>query len=684
MLGILRLMPALLAVNVLANEAIEQITITAPDAHHEFNDSAEPITRLNAEQLAKLSGASIGEILAQTPGVKNSSYGSGVGRPVIRGMSNNRVQIFNNDIDTSDVSAMSSDHSPMVDINQATQVDIIQGPKSLLYSGSAIAGVINVQDDSIHRQAFTDFYGGATLAKLSSVDRGWQHKAAINGSTEQWAAHLSGFNQKSNDYRAHVGKRSSVKIQNSDTRSYGGSAGLSFFPTADSYIGFAIQSLDNQYAVPNDDNESLRVTPKQTHYALKAGGQHSNDWLDAWQLDVSYIDYQHKEIEDDVTEAYFKKQTWQLRNILAYTINDSWSAQSGWQLSYKELGLCHDHDGCSGVPRYRGWDGSKGADLVALGGYDFSHETPMAKSKTTTLGVFSVKEWFWHAGKLELGARVDRQHIRLDPSNIETDTRQAKRYYRSLDFTPINISLAHTWFLTDAHQLGLSLARKQRAPEVEELFWNGAHHATFIYQLDNPDLDTETAYTSNLSWQFTGAVNSRVDVFYYDFRDLIYNQRLAIADPFHNDDVYRFAQHAARFYGAEAVLNIPLDGLLPHLALDVVADVVRAELKQSNNKHLPRTPPASLGFALHWQNQQWFAQLDSRAYAAQNKTALNEAATSGYATLNAQVAWSYQMLRLSLKANNLTNQAGFNHVSYLKRQAPIAGRNFIAELAVQF
>ena len=81
---------------------------------------------------AKNAGDNLGSLLEKLPGVSNAAFGAGVGRPVIRGMSGSRVKILQNGTDTSDLSAMSSDHSPMAEPSAGEQVEIVYGPATLL------------------------------------------------------------------------------------------------------------------------------------------------------------------------------------------------------------------------------------------------------------------------------------------------------------------------------------------------------------------------------------------------------------------------------------------------------------------------------------------------------------------------------------------------------------------------
>src|SRR5690606_35263886 len=135
-------------------------------------DVAQPVTVLGKDQIDRNTGTTLGTLLENTPGMANAAFGAGVGRPVIRGMSGSRGKILQNGSDTADLSAMSSDHSPMSEASAAEQIEIIYGPATLLYGGGAIGGVVNVIDRRIHEQP-GEGISGDVAARSSSVDNGY-------------------------------------------------------------------------------------------------------------------------------------------------------------------------------------------------------------------------------------------------------------------------------------------------------------------------------------------------------------------------------------------------------------------------------------------------------------------------------------------------------------------------------
>src|SRR5690606_6319502 len=156
--------------------------------------------------------------------------------------------------------------------------------------------------------------------------------------------------------------------------------------------------------------------------------------------------------------------------------------------------------------------------------------------------------------------------------------------------------------------------------------------------------------------------------------DYIYNELKDFTDPFHDNHVYRHEQDDARFLGAEFSWQHNIDELWH---LDINADVVQARLR--NGDHLPRTPPASVLFAINRESGHLLMRLEGQVTASQKRTAANEDPSDGHTLLNASLSYrqllAHSELLWRLAASNLTDQYAVNHVSYLKHAAPLAGRN---------
>src|SRR5690606_8880913 len=149
---------------------IEEVIITASP----FAKSAElinkPVNVLSGAKLQAAAAATLGETLSGQLGVASASFGPGVGLPVIRGQSDNRVKVMQDSIGSMDASAASPDHAIGLEPLLASKIEVLRGPSALRYGSGAIGGVVNVLDNRIPTTLPDTITGGAELRHGSAND----------------------------------------------------------------------------------------------------------------------------------------------------------------------------------------------------------------------------------------------------------------------------------------------------------------------------------------------------------------------------------------------------------------------------------------------------------------------------------------------------------------------------------
>jgi iron complex outermembrane receptor protein len=94
---------------------------------------------------------------------------------------------------------------------------------------------------------------------------------------------------------------------------------------------------------------------------------------------------------------------------------------------------------------------------------------------------------------------------------------------------------------------------------------------------------------------------------------------------------------------------------------------------------LPRIPPKRGRLALVYMAERWDARIEGWWVDDQTDVAEHETPTPGYEMLNASVAYKIfagkVVHELLLRGRNLTDEAAYNHVSFIKFQAPLPGRD---------
>ena len=134
---------------VLYSNEVDEIIVISSYIDTNLSDLDDPIHVIAGDDVIFDSTLSLGESLDNLLGVQSSDFGSGVGHPVIRGLSGSRVKKMNNGRTLRDVSSVGDDHMNEVDLNDIQQIEIVRGPSSLLYSSGTVGGIINIIDNTI-------------------------------------------------------------------------------------------------------------------------------------------------------------------------------------------------------------------------------------------------------------------------------------------------------------------------------------------------------------------------------------------------------------------------------------------------------------------------------------------------------------------------------------------------------
>ena len=118
---------------------------------------------LDTEEMAHDVKPSLGDTLQDLPGVSSTSFGPSSSRPILRGESGDRAPILVDGISSLDLSSSDPDHAVSINPLTAERIEVLHGPGALLYTGSAIGGVVNVTDSRIPRKLPTDVDGQVVL-----------------------------------------------------------------------------------------------------------------------------------------------------------------------------------------------------------------------------------------------------------------------------------------------------------------------------------------------------------------------------------------------------------------------------------------------------------------------------------------------------------------------------------------
>lgn len=696
------------AVNLESNDAIEipSLTVTAdPLGSRAPDELITPVTVLSGDELNKHRAGTIGETLDHVPGVANSDFGPGVGRPVVRGLQGSRVQILDDGMKTVDVSGEGGDHAIGIAPNRAEQVEVLRGPATLLYGGNAAGGVINVKSDRFNPE-FGDKprvkgqmgygYNGEDRQGNVSLELPVTDNFVLRtdyGLRRNHDVDIDGYQQ--------IGQTEgdSGTLQNSDTATDSFSL-TGLYKDDWGFLAMGYSRWRTDYGIPGvfiaqGDEDKERIHANYDRYDLRS---EINDPLPGFKtarIKLSYTEFDQQEtvaefddgrfVERDEATAFSNDET-SARLELVHNPIGLWEGVIGTEFTYRDFGAAGE-----GHSHSHGGGGHSG------GAHTHGEQSFYIRDNTTrSVGLFVLEERPTDFGRLEFATRLD--HVRSNPSDVgEFEVHFAdgshvhqEQLVNQQIYNAFSVSAGSIIDLDADHHLRLSVSRSERAPSPEQLYAFGSHAASGTFEVGDPNLDKEVYTNLEVGLdRHAGDFRFNTTIFYNHVKDYIFLESMndGSGQPLEvegNDLVFN-RQADAKFYGVELTSAWDaIKGPVP-LTLRVSGDHVRGKL--SGGENLPRINPTRLGFGFDTAYQDVTFSMDYRHVFKQTKSAALESDTDGYNLLSFNANWSPAMLKgaeLFVQGRNLLNEDGRRHTSFLKDEAPITGRTVMTGVRFDF
>ena len=135
------------------------------------------INVLKTKELESIGTPTFIEKLASVPGVSFISKGTGIAKPVIRGLSMTNIVVLNNGVRLENFQSAEV-HPFSIDEYGIDRIEIIKGPASLLYGSDAVGGVINILNE---KPALRNTIIGDYNFSYNSVTNGFNNSFGVKG-----------------------------------------------------------------------------------------------------------------------------------------------------------------------------------------------------------------------------------------------------------------------------------------------------------------------------------------------------------------------------------------------------------------------------------------------------------------------------------------------------------------------
>lgn len=607
--------------------------------------------KINYKELLRLGSMNISEALTIIPGVWQLSTGTGISKPVIRGLYGNRIGIMVNGI-RFDNQQWQDEHGLVMSSDGIDNIEVIKGPKSLLFGPEAIGGVVSITDElpapigseiaDMNLKFFSNTLGMLGNIGFKGAQSNFNWLVRFGGETH--ADYLDGNADKIPETRfgGYTVKTNAGYLKGI----WSGRINYNYT----NYTYGILEGREFQREIERPETRFDRSF-NGPHHQLKVHNLVSqNTFVDgrsSYKINFGYIYNRRKEIEGN--DERFLPDSLQFGNLdmVLKTI----SLDAGWVYT-----LSKNTEITLATQEFFQTNKNNGERRLI----------PDADvSSASATGIINFhKDKFTFEG----GARYDLFSL----STAEYGVKDSIGYFPSVSphYNSVNGSAGITYLLFKNLLLKSNFSTGFRAPNLAELTSNGLHEGVFQYELGNVNFMSEQSVETDATLSFANS--------YMTFELTGYNNNISnyiylgqTSDTIHGYPVFRYFQSDANLKGIEAGLNVN-----PFGNIGFSASYSAVIAKRSDDIYLPLIPADKITSTVHFEMANWKSiynpYIDLSAYTAFVKTRLsfNETSTPGYTLLNlgfgCDVKFEKQLMSIAISCNNLLNNVYTDFMSRIK------------------
>ena len=651
---------------------LNDLIVTGVTGDTKLKHATTPVSIVTPQILHSTASTNIIDAIAKQPGVSQITTGSGISKPIIRGLGYNRVVVMSEGV-RQEGQQWGDEHGVEVDGNAVNSVEILKGPASLMYGSDAMAGVVILHSEP-------------TLAEgdmKATIGTEYQTNNGLFAYNLAFAGNKNGFvwNARYSDKMAHAYKNKyDGYVPGSQFRERAGRLMLGLNKQwGHSRLTWTAYHLTPSIVEGERDEETgdliadyspiksySKALPFQQVKHFKLVWDNSLNLSSGYlKTIIGYQQNQRQEFEEsaDEFELYFKMHT------LTYDVRYITNEWNGWKLS-TGVGGMYQHSLNKGeeylIPDYKL--------------FDFGIYATASKS---------IGDKFTLNG----GVRYDYRRLH-GYGLIEDDEIRFNDFCRH--FNGLTGSIGAVYNINDQWNIRLNVARGFRTPNMSELASNGVHEGSIRYELGSEQLKAEYSLQADLGIDFTSPyVSAQLALFANRIDNYIFTHRLpvVIEDGYLT---YAYTQGDARLLGFEAGIDFhPIHSL--HFGNTF--SYVDAQLmhQPADTKYLPFTPAPRWTSELKWELMHHahttvgrhqhhaipahrlklnnlFVSAGIECYLKQShiyRADETETETPSYTLLNLQAGTDIQigskkLAEFYIIADNLLDKAYQNHLSRLK------------------
>jgi len=501
------------------NTVLPEVTISASPIHeHEAFEVPSQIDSISGDQKMVQESGSLGKMLESIPGVNNQSAGTQAGKPVIRGLTGDRVKILSNGQST-DYQAYGTRHNPNTEPFLADRVEVIRGPQSVLYGSEAMGGVVNMIQPAL---PYGQDFKGQVAGEYNSNNQEKMVGAKVGAGSKKFAINAGVVIREADDFTVPNTSTSAGATPSSavsDKPLFDGEVPYTNFKNRAANIGLGYQDdwgkieLRHTQWISQQNFLGVEAANSTSEYEALATGQKLQN--DETQLSAEFYTDNDWVIKPSWTHTRNAREA--AHDLPYETMSEDKGSEEYLDLLVKrdDFKLALEHPKVGDFEGEIGFEATEKQQDLRSG-----HLTPTAHESKRAMYIFEEADY--DKWLVQFGARYDWHEVNaeLDGNNTHfIDLGIFDSTNNSRDFDVFTGSLGATYKVDSQWSVAGNIARGFRAPSIFDLYAGGEHGGVQAYQIGNPDLDAETAINTDLSLRWQAPKTQMVATVYQNWID---------------------------------------------------------------------------------------------------------------------------------------------------------------------
>ena len=629
------------------------------------DESPQEIDVIKVNEMAQSGAFTVMDVISKVPGVSAITTGPLVSRPVIRGLSGNRILTV---VDGVRFETQQWDEEHGIGVNELgkERIEIIKGPASLLYGPEAMGGVIHFIEEQPAAVGHTtaEVHGGA-----SSNNMGFNFGGSIKGATEShnWNISVVGKSLPDYYYDGYTNRVPNTRL------SEGGAKGT--------------YGINQKWG-----SSSLSYQFNQAYYGildlkdLKPGHQEVEKDMFPTEIEAPYHSVMDNKISSQTTvlagASRFKFTLGYQNNHRTEFEDDTIHGKKGYD--YVDMTL---HSATYDVKWYLPVWKNFSTIIGAQGMYQMNKNSTVAYTNLVPdatindMGFVGLTKYTLKSFNLTAGARWDNRYL-TTVGNMKSDS-SINMPAITKAYSNISGSVGATYDIEEHLLLRVNYGSGYRTPNLNELMSNGVKLESRHYEIgninfvkeQNNEIDVSAILKTKLFTIEAAGYMNTIDNFIY-LAPTGYFKATNLNGSTDVLPIYQFYQNNAVIKGGEAGIDIhPARISVVHLELKAAQ---LTATRTDDNHYLPMMPSDKIyctlifNFKEHKNFKNTFARIGTLTSSDQTKVAANETTTPGYTLLNASFGltwkkiWKLNTIDFVLAVNNALDTKYIDNMSRLR------------------